>query len=274
VQDFFGGPVPQAVTVPPAPVSAPRRRPSRTLLVIVAILALLGAGVVVASSRAEAVPAIRQLTEPATSADGWSPAWVDDRGNPLRWDPCRPIPYVVNPAWMPQKGREDLAAALERISAVSGLTFSDEGDTDELPRRGRPSYQPERYGERWAPVLVAWVPPSATDLGLGNGVQGVASTTAVPTPAGGSLITAQVALDAERRLASGFGPGTTEGEVLMHELAHAVGLGHVDDPTQVMYYRTTNSDSAFGAGDRAGLVALGTAAGCRPAPPARALPSG
>jgi hypothetical protein len=79
-------------------------------------------------------------------------------------------------------------------------------------------------------------------------------------------------LDAGNRLAAGFGPGTTDGEVLLHELAHAVGLGHVLDPTQVMYPHTTHSESQFGAGDRAGLAALGAAAGCHPAPPARPLP--
>ncbi|HVM27396.1 MAG TPA: matrixin family metalloprotease [Mycobacteriales bacterium] len=270
-QDFFGGPLPPAAprAVPRPPTPAPRRRGPLTiaLLVVPAVSGLLLA----MTLRAEALPDVRQVEAPAPAADGWGPSWVDDRGRPVRWDPCAPIGYVVNPGWMPQRGREDLAEALRRISAVSGLSFVDEGDTDELPGRGRPAYQPERYGERWAPVLVAWVPPSATDLGLGGGVQGLASTTAVPTPAGGSLVSAQVALDAERRLASGFGPGATEGEVLLHELAHAVGLGHVDDPTQVMYYRTTNSESEFGAGDRAGLRALGAASGCRPAPAARDL---
>ena len=61
---------------------------------------------------------------------------------------------------------------------------------------------------------------------------------------------------------------------MLHELAHAVGLGHVDDPTQVMYYRTTNSESQFGAGDRAGLVALGRASGCLQVPPARHVDDG
>jgi hypothetical protein len=275
-----GAPAPTVPAAPvagpgPAPPVPPHRRRARPALVAVAVLlGLVGGAAAVSASRVEALPALHQVSEPAPAVDGWSPAWVDDRGRPVGWDPCTPLRYVVNPAWMPQRGRDDLAEALRRISAVSGLQFVDDGDTDELPRRGRPAYQPERYGERWAPLLVAWVPPAATDLGLGGGVQGLAVTTAVPSPAGGSLVTAQVALDAERRLGSGFGPGATDGEVLLHELAHAVGLGHVADPTQVMYFRTTHSESEFGAGDRAGLQALGVAAGCRPAPPARATPGG
>jgi hypothetical protein len=273
-QDYFGGP-PVAGPLPgvaraAVPLGPARRSPS---VLVVAVVLLVAVGVVgaVVSQRLTSLPGLVQVTAPAPAADGWAPAWVDDQGGPVRWDPCQPVHYVVNPASMPQHGREDLNEALRRISAVSGLRFVDDGDTDELPRRGRDSYQPERYGERWAPVLVAWVPPDDTDLGLGGGVQGLASTVAVPTAEGGSLVTAQVALDASRRLASGFGPGATDGEVLLHELAHAVGLGHVDDPTQVMYTSTTNSESEFGAGDRAGLQALGAAAGCRPAPPARDL---
>jgi hypothetical protein len=271
--DYFSGPPAGA----PVPVlvarPVPRSRP-RVLLPVLLALAVVAVVALVAASRVEALPGLRQVVEPAPASAGWGPSWVDDRGHPARWDPCVPVRYVVNPGWMPQRGREDLAEALRRISAVSGLRFVDDGDTDELPQRDRPAYQPERYGERWAPLLVAWVPPSATDLGLGDGVQGLASTVAVPTPEGGALVTAQVVLDADRRLASGFGAGATEGEVLLHELAHAIGLGHVDDPTQVMYYRTTNSESEFGAGDRAGLQALGAAAGCRPAPEPRPLPAG
>ncbi len=102
-------------------------------------------------------------------------------------------------------------------------------------------------------------------------MQGVSLALAVAGRDGASLVTGQVALDATDRRAPGFGPGTTDGEVLLHELAHAVALGHVLDPTQVMYPQTTNSESQYGAGDLAGLAALGAAAGCRPAPGARPL---
>lgn len=276
-QDAFRPP-PAASWPPPVAVTVPVRPPPRRRRT--GLSALTGAGLGAAAlvvglsllpqTRGEPLPDLRQVQEPAPAAQGWGPSWVDENGRPARWDPCAPITYVVNPTWMPQRGREDLAEALRRISAVSGLQFADGGDTDELPSTTRPAYQPERYGQRWAPLLVAWVPAGTTDIGIGAGVQGLAASTAVPTAAGGVIVTAQVAFDAGNRLASGFGPGATEGEVMLHELAHAVGLGHVDDPTQVMYFRTTNSESQFGAGDRAGLQALGRASGCLQQPEPRA----
>jgi hypothetical protein len=271
VQDYF---TPQQAgaprTVPAAPLTAvPPAAPRRGRRALAAALLLLAAAATAgaaAAGRSAELPELRQVLEPAGATAGWGPSWVDDRGRPGRWDPCTPIGFVVNPTWAPHSGRADLAEALRRLSSLTGLRFADEGDTDELPSRGRQAYQPDRYGDRWAPLLVAWAPSTSTDVGIGGGTKGVALTVAVPGAAGPSLLTAQVVLDAEHRLASGFGPGSTEGEVLLHELAHAVGLGHVEDPTQVMYYRTTNSESEFGAGDRAGLAALGAAAGCLPAP--------
>ena len=48
-----------------------------------------------------------------------------------------------------------------------------------MPSYDRQAYQPDRYGERWAPVLIGWVPGESTDIGLG-GVQGVSMAVAVP----------------------------------------------------------------------------------------------
>ena len=257
---------------PSGPVGRARPGPSALLVLVLSGAALVAGAVAVARvDAARDLGEVRAVRTDATAAQGWGPTYVDEHGRPARWDPCTPIRYVVQTRWAPEHGRRDLADALGRITAASGLRFVDEGDTDEVPSRARPAYQPERYGERWAPLLIGWVPPGATDVGLGGGVQGVSLSVAVANEGGPSLVSGQVALDAEHRLASGFGPGTTDGEVLLHELAHAVGLGHVQDPTQVMYPQTTNSESAFGAGDRKGLAAVGAPAGCHPAPEARPL---
>lgn len=263
-------------TVAAAPSPLPARAVRRPLLPVAALLAVLAlvvTAVVLATSRVRAAEAgeVRPVFDPAPASAGWGPTHVDEQGRPARWDPCTPIPYVVQAGWIPDAGRADLAEALRRLSTASGLRFLDEGDTDEMPSAHRAAYQPARYGDRWAPLLIGWVPLAQTDLEVDEAVQGPSIAVAVPNERAPSIVSGQVVLDATTRLASGFGGGTTDGEVLLHELAHAVGLGHVLDPTQVMYPQTTNSQSVFGAGDRAGLTALGAAAGCHPAPEARPL---
>ena len=264
---------PPSGALPPRvlPPGAPRAARLPLLLVLVLALVAVAVPATMLAQRARAADGleVRAVEAPATAAAGWGPTYVDAKGRPARWDPCVPIAYVVQSGWIPDAGRRDLAEALRRISVASGLSFVDEGDTDEMPSQTRASYQPARYGQRWAPLLIGWVPPGVTDVGVGGGVQGMSLSFALPGAAGPSLVSGQVVLDAGNRLAAGFGPGTTDGEVLLHELAHAVGLGHVLDPTQVMYPQTTSSESEFGAGDRAGLAALGAPAGCHPAPPSR-----
>jgi hypothetical protein len=271
--DYFAA----APTLPPARPAPPVRRrrglPWAAVPTLLAVLVLVaGAAVVrVERERAQTYDPLRAVTTAAVASAGWSPSYVDKSGRPARWDPCRAVHYVLQTGWMPAGGRADVAAALARLAKASGLRFVDDGDTDELPSQSRSAYQPDRYGKRWAPLLIAWVPANRTDLGLGHGVAGVTVAVAIPGPKGGSIVSGQVAVDAVHQLPPGFGPGATEGVVFLHELAHAVGLGHVLDATQVMYPQTTNSESEYGAGDRAGLAALGRPAGCHPAPSPYAL---
>jgi hypothetical protein len=268
---------PRLAAAPPArswaPPAAPGRRPRLLLpaLLVLLMVASTSAVVRVRLVRDQLGSPLHAVTTAAPATAGWSPSYVDDKGRPARWDPCAPIHYVVNPGWLPVGGRSDLAAALSRLSKASGLHFVDDGDTDERPSQARAAYQPARYGKRWAPLLIGWFPPAETDLGLGHGVAGMTIAVAIPGSNGGSIVTGQVALDADRQLPAGFGPGVSDGEVLLHELAHAVGLGHVLDATQVMYPQTTNSESQYGAGDRAGLAAVGRPAGCHRAPAPRVL---
>src|SRR5688572_6761768 len=85
-------------------------------------------------------------------------------GTPVRYNPCASIHYTINPALAPPMAIDDIHTAFKATGLVSGIDFIFDGPTDEEPNSERAPYQPERYGERWAPVLIAFTngPP---DLG-------------------------------------------------------------------------------------------------------------
>jgi hypothetical protein len=209
-------------------------------------------------------------------------AVASDGCTPVRWNPCRPVRFVVNPAGAPPGGPEDVREAFRRVGEATGIAFVDDGVTDERSAGDRPAYQPERYGRRWAPVLVEW----RTEAGGTQQIQLVG--VGLPTRSGDVFVSGRLSLnpaavtDARARtpLAPGFGPtegmgpvgpsGVTWGRVVLHELAHVVGLGHTRDPAQLMYPETTEQTTRparFAAGDRAGLRHLGRGAGCLHTPP-------
>ncbi len=75
---------------------------------------------------------------------------------------------------------------------------------------------------------------------------------------------------------NGFGRGPTWGRVLLHELGHLLGLGHVRSTANLMHHQLgahTSPSATFGTGDRIGLDTVGRKAGCIETP-AAAVPGG
>lgn len=197
---------------------------------------------------------------PAVTSDAWAPVSVQD-GVPVRWDPCRPIHFVVNPAGEPPGGRAVLDEALARTSAATGLQFVDDGSTEET-ERDDPVAQ-GWLGARWAPVLVRWDLPaedSADEDGVEGDVVGRAGPLEIATGEGTHVfVTGTVGLTAQ---GSAFDLRTVEGtaamrSVWLHELAHLVGLDHVEDPSQLMN-PSMSGVVDYAAGDLTGLAALGS----------------
>lgn len=185
-----------------------------------------------------------------------------ETGEPARFNVCRPIHYVINPALAPEGGVADVHRAFEMTGRAMGANFVYDGTTDEH-YAARDAFQPDRYGDRWAPILVSWsdhpphVDPSSAGTVVGMGGPAIEYNEEDRAV----LVSGIVVLDASADLSSGFA-GATWGQVILHELGHVFGLAHIDDEASVMHERMGLRPAAFGPGDREGLWELGVGSGC------------
>jgi hypothetical protein len=192
-------------------------------------------------------------------ADSYQFMQTQRGGEPVAYDPCRRISVVINLDNAPPGGEAVVRSALDQVSSATGLVFELEGATDEPIRPERPAFQSDRYGDRWAPVLIAW--SDAVDMPELDGVAGIGGSTSV-TPLGEQeavYVTGTVALRASvfDNLLLGVGGAQIAEGLVLHELGHLVGLAHVDDQSQLMHGEGHPGIVGFADGDRAGLAELG-----------------
>jgi hypothetical protein len=188
----------------------------------------------------------------------------DDR--PIRWDPCAgPITWTFNPDHSPTRALRQLRSGFKRVTRATGLDFEYAGRTDQKPN---PFGRNIRNG---ADVIIGWRTARDYDLFADNpqvvGEGGNTHSYGFREGDGrrvSKALSGGVVLNAsrDRRLGDGYGRGYTWGEVIIHEIAHVLGLSHTPSRKQVMYYQTIRRDAAWGAGDLRGLSRVGDRRGC------------
>lgn len=204
-------------------------------------------------------PAQRQAASVPISTDG-SHAFMFEESpeGPTRYDPCRPLEWTLNPDGMPEGAEPLVHDAVADVARHSGLVFEYIGETDEVAGFDRRLFQ-DRYGENLAPIIVGWSTEDETP-DLAGSVTGLGGSSSVNGAFGEQrfLASGVVVLDSEdvtELMESRRGTALATA-VIMHELAHVIGLGHVDDPTELM-----NDENSmlitWGPGDRAGLAIAG-----------------
>ncbi|HEY0518760.1 MAG TPA: matrixin family metalloprotease [Ilumatobacteraceae bacterium] len=175
-------------------------------------------------------------------------------GLPTRWV-CRPIHYTVNLGGYGEAFRPVIAEDVERLEAATGLVLIPSGDTTFMPTIDNNASFAPADGD----LVIALGDSVQSDLVDGN----VIGRTIIRFPNAPVIIRASVVIDMGDIKSVPVWSGTGLGPVLMHELGHAVGLGHVSDPTQLMNDTASpGGPKTYAAGDLTGLWRVGPAAGC------------
>lgn len=181
-------------------------------------------------------------------------------GTPVGYSPCRPLHYVVNAALAPAGAEQLVEGAIQTVSRATGIKFINDGATTEAPSQSRAPFQEAAYGDRWAPLLIAWTTPEQAPQ-LKGPVIGTGGSTHFSFGDGPkSFVTGSLELDAPQiaeDLVRSDGAAYATA-VILHELGHVMGLEHVDDPVQLMYPEIGAPDG-LAAGDLNGLHELGNA---------------
>jgi len=265
------GPAPLPVPQPAARHQTPRSRPTLLVAMILVLVVTAGLGQALTRSTvltprrpaltAEAASTPLAVPEPAPAGRGgyrFLQEQDDGSHHPVRWDPCRPIHYVLRDASAPPGGDAAITSAIAEIERITGLRFVYDGTTDEVPRPDRPTMDPGRYGHRWSPLLIAWTDPQEYP-GI-TGYAGLSGSDPVAGDRPGTLryVTGLLLLNREHleQVAGWQGGEARMRAVVLHELGHVVGLDHVSDPGELMYPRPTVLAFDFADGDRRGLAAL------------------
>ncbi|MGP0223414.1 MULTISPECIES: matrixin family metalloprotease [unclassified Paenarthrobacter] len=197
---------------------------------------------------------------PGAPSDSYKFLATNDDGTPVGYSPCRPLHYVVNDAGAPAGTGQLLATAIANVSEASGIQFVNDGTTDEPPADKREPYQPDRYGDRWAPLLISWTTPAEAPALAGNVIGTGGSTMYSLNNGAKSYITGSLELDTPQvaELLAEEGGSDYVLAVMQHELGHVMGLDHVEDPIQLMYPEIGAPDG-LADGDLNGLHLLASA---------------
>ncbi len=236
------------------------------------------AGSLVAANRGAVGPTASGPPSPSSAAhadrrDGGGPfAFLAEHrgGDPVRWDPCRPIHYEVNLGHAPAGALRVVEQAVARVAEATGVTFVFDRETPRTAAHTQDHLFRDEHFELY-PVLVSWAPPEEFRR-YGNPER----YAAIGLPFQGQdadrgwYRSGMIVVNTGAHAHASFVYRGDLGPLLLHEWGHVMGLAHVRDRDQIMWSRDMASADRdpdpflveYGEGDLAGLRAVGAEAGC------------
>ena len=182
-------------------------------------------------------------------------------GRLIRWNPCAVISYRVNPDHMSRASFKAVKWGFGQLSEATGLQFRYAGTTDFVPFRKN---QAADLFPSNADIAIAWSKPTVVPTIKGS-LAGYATADWISVGDGDpEYVEGRVVFDLTAHLGSTKAAVRNARKVLaLHELGHAVGLGHVKDKRQIMS-QDSYPKARYARGDLRGLNRLGAAGGCVP----------
>lgn len=195
---------------------------------------------------------------PVTTTGNYDFTFHESEQGPTRYDPCRALDWTLNPQDMPHGAEPLIHDAVADVSRASGLEFNYLGETTEPASFDRSLFD-QQQPDQFAPLVVGWSNAAKTP-DLGGTVTGLGGSSSVNGAFGDQRFLAGgvVIMDHEdvaELLESKRGTRLVTA-VIMHELAHVIGLAHVEDDTELMDAQN-GMLITWGPGDLAGLAIAG-----------------
>lgn len=225
-----------------------------------------------------ALVSLNNYVSPASAASYSVNSVPMDNGKKMtmRWNPCQSaITYRVNTKALPKKRQaravKDIRRGFTLLSRATGMKFQYKGATSYVPKKNYVARNPSeimvsyvsqnKSSKYFSPLLMKSGKKYVSGTG-GYSYQQWMNSNGVK---GGAIGRGFVVLNAnhDKSFKPGFGTQLSRGKLILHEIAHVVGLNHVEDKSQIMYHTLTlKGKASYRSGDRIGLQRLGRPAGC------------
>lgn len=163
-------------------------------------------------------------------------------GSYPRWNPCQDVRVMVNFAGSQPHARAAFDKAIQRAREATGFRLLVTETTKTAPANGE--------------MLVRWG-TSVDHPSLTGSVLGIGGFSYSPT----QIVRGSVIVRSDLPFTTSKKGEDVLAGTLAHEMGHAFGLSHVNDPTQLMY-AYANGLETYQAGDRTGLALLGAGQPC------------
>lgn len=207
--------------------------------------------------------AVRPAYTPVAPSSAWARI---EGGAKFQYNPCQVVRYRVNLNGMDESALADTHTAVRQLSIASGIRFKYAGSTTKIFQDGSKAWP------RNTELVVSWASDHETvesfaEASAWGGAEKAVWARSPKFGRVGKIVRGGVVVNKDASwITPGSGPLPPSGTVprvqlLMHELAHTVGLGHVlAHPGQIMSYEGWTEQ--WGAGDLTGLKKVGLQSGC------------